>query len=245
MKRSLILIAALAVGLTACDKPSPREKRQADPPVGLAEAQARRLLTPPPEPAKAQAAALPAPLVWSDAEGAFLFQNKPLRAEKLWRFDGSTDGFVAAGGEVQPLGQGVRYRMVQPDPILRSPKGLNVDGHTRTLVIVRLSRVLPGAVWDGTVFYATAAHGESAEFRAKPAFGAPPKPGETGILVFDMKRLQRGGADWTTSIIDQIRLDLDETAGGEIVLRQIAIAADPGLPSQTPQAAPAETKPKS
>ncbi len=236
MKSAPILLAA-ALCLTGCDRLAPREKKLAAPPAGVAEAEARRLRPPPP--VKPQRQAPPAPLTWSAASGAFEFQGKPLKAEKLWRFEGSTDGFVASGGEVLPLdGAGMRYRMVRPDPILRSPKGLNVDGHTRTLVIVRLTRLLPGQAWDGTVFYTTAAHGESAGFRARPAFGAPPKPGETTILVFDMQRLQHGGADWTSSIIEQIRIDLDDAPGGEFAIHQVTIAADPGLPVEPP-AAPA------
>lgn len=242
MKPVAILLAAGVLCLTACDRPAPRERKVAAPPVGVAEAEARRHRPPPP--ARPQRVAPPAPLTWSAERAAFEFQGKPLRAEKLWRFDGSTDGFVAAGGEVQPLARGgIRYRLVQPDPILRSPKGLNVDGHTRTLVIVRLTRVLPGEAWDGTLFYTTAGHGESAQFRAKPAFGAPPKPGETSILVFDMKRLQHGGADWSSSIIEQIRIDLDDTPGGEFVIRQVTIAADPGLPAPPPPAEPAKPAP--
>ncbi len=239
MKPVAILLAAGVLCLAACDRPAPRERKVAVPPVGVAEAQARRHR--PLTPIKPQRVAPPAPLTWSAESAAFEFQGKPLRAEKLWRFDGSTDGFVAAGGEVQPLGRGgMRYRLVRPDPILRSPKGLNVDGHTRTLVIVRLTRVLPGEAWDGTLFYSTAAHGESAAFRAKPVFGAPPQPGETSILVFDMQRLQHGGADWSSSIIEQIRIDLDDSPGGEFLIHQVTIAADPGLPVQSPSAEPSK-----
>lgn len=242
MRRALFLFALASVALAACDKAAPRQPRLAAPPPGVLE----------PVPVQAPVAAGPAkpkappsPITWSAQAGAFVFQGKPLRAEKLWLFDGATDGFVATGGEVQPTeGPGMTYRAVMEDPILRSPKGLNVDGHGRTLVLVRVSRLqAAGGRWDGTVFYATAAHGESADFQAKPLFGGDPAVGETETLVFDMSRLKKGGADWTTSIIEQIRIDLDNAAGGEFLIRQVAIAqAPPGLAPPPPPAPPPAPK---
>lgn len=235
-------LAALAVTLTlgACDRAAPRHPHQAAPPPGVAEFGLAAAANPT-EPAATAPAAAPvvqAPVTWDKASQAFLFKGKPLRAEKLWTFEGATDGFVATGGEVSPADVlGMTYREVATDPVLRSPRGLNVDGHIRTLVLVRLVRTLPGDGWDGTLYYATAAHKESAEFHAKPVFGGDPPLNQPTVLIFDMKHPAAGGGDWTSSLIDQIRIDLDAGAGGEFIIRQVAIAQDPGglIPEPAPK----------
>lgn len=230
LTRPVLLAAAAALALSACDRAAPRKPHLAPPPPGVAEfGLAAAQPVPAAAPAEPAKPAPPAPVTWDKAAGVFMFAGKPLRAEKLWVFDGATDGFVATGGEVAPAEvRGMTYREVTRDPVLRSPSGLNVDGHTRTLVLVRVVRTLAGSGWDGTLFYSTAAHKESAEFRATPVFGGDPPLNEPTTLVFDMKHPAAGGGDWTSSIIDQIRIDLDEGAGGEFIVRQIAIAQDPG-----------------
>jgi hypothetical protein len=132
-------------------------------------------------------------------------------------------------GEVAPAeGSGLSVNELGLDSNLRTPRGLNVDGHTRSLVIVRATRVRPATPFDGSVYYTTAAHGESAAFHARPAAGKNPEVGETSTLVFDMHRLSKGDLDWRNAIIDQVRIDLDDGAGGAFIVRQVAIALDPG-----------------
>ncbi|MCI3134232.1 hypothetical protein, partial [Phenylobacterium aquaticum] len=185
--------------------------------------------TSPDTPAPAPPPALIAPITWDRAAQTFIFNGKPLRAEKLWTFEGATDGFVATNGEVAPAdGLGMTFREVSADPVLRSPRGLNVDGHIRTLVLVRLVRTLPGDAWDGTLYYSTPAHKESTAYYAKPVLGGDPPLNQPTVLVFDMKHQAAGGGDWTSSLIDQIRIDLDAGGGGEFIIRQVAIAQDPG-----------------
>lgn len=241
MIRRLLPLTLLVAALSACDRPAPREIRRADPPPGVARF-AAALPAPPPAVVAPVKVAAPAPLKWNPSANAFVFKGKPLRAEKVWIFDGATDGFVAIGGEVQPGEEpGLIYRQVAPDPILRSPKGLNIDGANRSLVIVRMTRLVAGGQWDGSVFYSTPGHGEAAAFFTKPVFGGDPAVGETTILVFDFKHPRKGGADWTSSIIDQIRIDLDNAPGGEFLIRQVAVAQDPGglVPEPAPPAKPA------
>ena len=43
-----------------------------------------------------------------------------------------------------------------------------------------------------------------------------------------MAALRRGGDDWKRSIIDRVRIDLDDSPDGAFVVRQVAIAQDPG-----------------
>lgn len=236
MSARALILAALVLTLGACDRAAPRKLHLATPPPGVAEF---GLATAPVDagPAPPAAPVPQAPITWDKPSQTFRFKGQPLRAEKLWTFEGATDGFVATGGEVAPADVlGMTYREVSSDPILRSPRGLNVDGHIRTLVIVRLVRTLPGGGWDGTLYYSTPGHAESAAYHAKPVFGGDPPLNQPTILVFDMKHPAAGAGDWTSSLIDQIRIDLDATGGGEFIIRQVAIAQDPG--GLTPAAAP-------
>jgi hypothetical protein len=165
-------------------------------------------------------------VAWNAASGGFDLAGRPLKAVKLWTFDGSTDGFTGGRSKVAPApGQGLSLALV--DPSLRSPTGLNVPGGQFSLVIVRITRTGAGAGWDGALYYATAAHPESASFLAKPEGGAQPGLNETVTLVYDMSRLAAGGGDWLASNIDQLRFDIEDKPGGQFVIHQIAIAENP------------------
>jgi hypothetical protein len=177
------------------------------------------------------------PAHWNPQAGGFELNGKPVQAVKLWTFEGSTDGFTTMSSKITPAaGQGAT--VVVGDPILRSPKGLNVPGSRYNLVLVRLTRLAPGADWDGALYYATAAHREASSYFAKPLAGADPKVGETVTLVYDMARQKRGAPDWMQSTIDSIRLDLEDKAGGVFLIRQVAIAENPD-PDATAALAPA------
>jgi hypothetical protein len=166
------------------------------------------------------------PVVWRASTAQFELNGQPLKTAKLWTFDGSTDGFTGVGSEVTPApGQGLAVQVA--DPILRSPRGLRVPGGQFPLVLVRLTRVAPGSAWDGGLYYATASHGETVAYLGKPMLGADPKLNETTTLVYDMARQTVGAPDWTRSIIDQIRLDIEDRPGGAFVIRQVAIAENP------------------
>ena len=198
--------------------------------IGLAAAAAflaacgRHSDTPPPAPVAA--VEKPGPVAWNAASGGFDLAGRPLKAVKLWTFDGSTDGFTGGRSKVAPApGQGLSLALV--DPSLRSPTGLNVPGGQFSLVIVRITRTGVGAGWDGALYYATAAHPESASFLAKPEGGAQPGLNETVTLVYDMSRLAAGGGDWLASNIDQLRFDIEDKPGGQFVIHQIAIAENP------------------
>lgn len=165
---------------------------------------------------------------WNETAQRFELDGQPLRAAKLWTFDGSTEGFVMTGGAAGLTpGSGLSVVQSEPDPILRSPSGLNIDGSANTLVLVRLTRAAPGQLWKGDVHYTTAGHGESGDYVARPVQGADPAVNETTILVYDMANLKRGGADWTQSIIDQLRFDFEDAPGGEFLVRQVAVARRP------------------
>lgn len=215
MRKFILTIAALGgLILSGCDQPAPYRGPQE---VVAAPAKPEG----PPTERKQ-------PFRWNEAESRFEFKGQPLRTEKLWTFDGSTDGFTMTGGQASlAKGPGLWVTEQSTDPILRSPSDLKVDGSLNTLVLVRVTRATAGGAWSGAMHYVTAAHGESADFMALPVQGADPAVNETTILVYDMARLRVGGADWTQSVIQQIRLDLEDQAGGEFLIRQVAITRNP------------------
>jgi hypothetical protein len=213
---------AAALALSACDRAQTRKLHRAPTPTSAA------VILPVVAPS-GPIRETPGPISWDAAKGAFVFNGQPLRAEKLWTFEGTTEGFTMNKGEVAPAeGSGLSVNELGPDSNVRTPRGLNVDGHTRSLVIVRATRVRAATPFDGSVYYATAAHGESADFHARPVAGKDPEVGETSTLVFDMHRLSKGDLDWRNAVIDQVRIDLDDGPGGAFIVRQVAIALDPG-----------------
>ncbi|MDZ4319358.1 MAG: hypothetical protein U1A07_11075 [Phenylobacterium sp.] len=225
MKPALLSILGLCAALlAACDEPRPREPKLQPPPQP---ADDRAL---PPAARSADAAAeRPGPFAWDAAAGVFTFEGRPLRAGRLWTFEGSTDGFVMAGGEVLPAetSSGLRLAARAFDPALRSPAGLALDGAQFSYVLVRVTRLAPASDWDGALHYVTAAHPEAAGFMALPFQGAAPGVNETVILAYDMRTPTMGGEDWVTSVIESIRLDFDNAAGGEFLIHQIAITEPP------------------
>jgi hypothetical protein len=232
----LVLLAVLS--LAACDQPATRVRRTMPAPVPLPpgaqlEASSAQI------PARLFPSDPPSPVVWNVAKGGFEFEGKPLRAEKVWAFDGATDGFVATHADVLPAdGAGLSLKIGARDAILRTPRGLNVAGSNRSLVLIRLTRTAAVRRLDPTLYYSTAAHGETQADFAKPVFGGHPRLNDTVTMVFNMRQLASGGDDWKTSTIDQVRLDLDDGAGGAFVIHQVAIAQDPGGIFPQPQAPP-------
>jgi hypothetical protein len=173
------------------------------------------------------------PVRWNAATGAFELGGKPLKVAKLWTFDGSTEGFTAVGSKLAPApGQGLAVNVI--DPTIRSPRGLNVPGGQYPLVLIRLTRTAAASAWDGALIYSTPNHGETINYFGKPLSGADPAPGETTTLVYDMSRQTAGAPDWMQSTIDQIRLDIEDKAGGAFVIRQVAIAENPDPAALTP-----------
>jgi len=223
----LAALVAVASPLAACHRPADKAETSPTAPAPLVER--------------------PGPVRWNASTGAFELGGKPLKTAKLWTFDGSTDGFTALGSRIAPAaGQGIAVTIA--DPTIRSPKGLNVPGQQYSLVLVRLTRTGAASGWDGALYYSTANHAESINFLGKPLSGADPKVGETTTLVYDMSRQTIGGPDWTQSLIDQIRFDIEDKPGGAFLIRQIAIAENPDPAALPPAgkataAAPASAKP--
>lgn len=215
MLRSILVLTLLCVAVAGCDRGQPAAP--ASQPVDT------------PAPDRKQRFA------WDEAAQTFTFQGQPLAAAKTWTFQDSTDGFVVEGGTaalVEPAG--LRVAASGAHLVVRSPADLRLDGSRSSLVLVRLTRIRQAGRWDGALVWRTAAHGESVAFHTKPLRDARPQLGETMILAYDMARPKQGGEDWTTSYVDQIRFDLDANPGGEFVIRQIAVVANPGAEALGP-----------
>jgi hypothetical protein len=204
VKSGLVVLCLSAALLVSCDrKPAP---------------------APQPVVAPVQTAERAGPVRWNAAAGVFEIGGAPLRTARLWTFDGSTDGFVGQGSEVIPADpQGLAVTMANSP--LRSPRGLQAPGAQFPLVLVRLTRLAAGQGWNGALYYSTTLHGEGGDWLGLPLDNTPPKVGETVTLVYDMSRQARGAPDWTESVIEQIRLDLEGRGGGRFVIHQVALAA--------------------
>ena len=69
----------------------------------------------------------------------------------------------------------------------------------------------------------------------RPVRGGDPAVGETTLMVYDLAKPILGGDDWLKSTIKGLRLDLDDDAGGEFTLYQVAIVNVPGGVSPAPE----------
>lgn len=212
--RSLLFTAAVCGAiLTGCDRPKgapPPESTPAPAPV----------VAPPPRP--------PEPVKWDEASGRFTLDGVVMKTAYLWRFDGSLEGFSATGAAAASAPDGGLLLTEQIlDSVLRSPQNLAIQGGRYNAVVVRLTRQKAAAKWDGSLFYVTPAHGETAEFHAKPLRASNPVPGETMVMVYDMANPKKGGDDWVSSTISGLRLDFDDSADGAFLIHQIAVVSLP------------------
>jgi len=209
--RPTAVLLAGALALTACDQPKPSPKAEAEAPA-----------------AKVRPPRAPEPITWDPALKAFTLDGKTLKAASLWTFETGVDGFEGAGSTLTARpGGGLDVKGDLFDPIVRLPKDLSVKGAESNAVLVRITRNKDTQLWDGSLFWTKAAHGEAAGFATKPIRGADPAVGETTIMVYDLAQPKKGGDDWTRSTITGIRLDLDDTEGGEFTIHQVAIVSLP------------------
>jgi hypothetical protein len=220
--RPTAVLLAGALALSACDQPKPAAKAEAEAPA-----------------AKVRPPRAPEPIAWDAAQKAFVLDGAPLKTLAQWTFEAGTDGFQGAGSTLAARpGGGLDVTGDLFDPIVRFPKDLSIKGSEANAVLVRITRNRDTERWDGSLFWATAAHGEAAGFATKPVRGADPAVGETTIMVYDLAKPRKGGDDWLKSVITGIRLDLDDSEGGAFTIQQVAIVNIPG--GATPETATLE-----
>lgn len=218
VRPAFLIVLSAGLFIAACDRPKGAPASAPVPATVVNSAPA--LPVNPPRP--------PEPIVWDDVSGRFTMDGMVLKTAYLWRFDGGIDGFSAVGGNLEPAaGGGLRVIEQALDSVVRSPQTLSIDGARYNGVLIRLTREKASPKWDGSLFYTTSAHGEAAEFHAKPLRGANPGEGETTIMVYDMAELKKGGDDWVSSIITGLRVDLDDSAAGVFRVHQVAVVTLP------------------
>ncbi|MDO8410641.1 MAG: hypothetical protein Q7S93_11350 [Phenylobacterium sp.] len=192
----LLLAAALVLALVAgCDKPNVERVAEIERPQVRWDAQTQR----------------------------YLSGDHPLELVAQWTFAGASHGLQAINADATPTPEGLRVVATGDDPGLRTAAGLNLRGEDADLVLVRLTRLAGAASWDGSLYYATDRQGESADRRAAPQPPSSPPIGVQTLLIYDMRQ-PSVGRPWRRSAIDQIRLDLDNEAGGAVLIHEIAIA---------------------
>lgn len=227
MKSRYALLLAMSglLALAACDNAKTRSSNEAKAPLpanGIAPASG--LITAPTGPVTER----PGPIVWNEKTLNFEFNGKPLATGHQWVFTSAPSEFMVAAAASGPAdGSGLAVTENRADVVLRSAGGLNLDGGKYPLLIIRLTRVKAGDLWDGSAHYTTIKHPESEAYLAKAPKDANPAVNETVTIVYDMHKLRRGGDDWKTSKIDQIRIDLDDAPGGAFIVHQIAVAERP------------------
>ncbi len=168
------------------------------------------------------------PIGWDSSRDAFILNGQPLLTEKQWTFTDSVQGFAGAGTDVSlKEGGGLHAVGTRFDPIIRSPRNLNINGATSNAILVRITRQKNSGHWDGSIFYNTAGHQEVAGFAVTPSRGANPAVGETTIMVYDLTKPVKVASDWQSSVITGFRLDLDDDVGGDFVIHEIAIVSIP------------------
>lgn len=224
-RHALLLAFSAILALSACDSAKTRASNEAKAPLpanGIAPAAG--LMTAPTGPVTERAG----PITWNQESLSFEFAGKPMSTGRQWVFTSAPTEFMVAAAASGPAdGSGLAVTENRADVVLRSAGGLNLDGGKYPLMIVRLTRIKAGDLWDGSVHYTTINHPESEAYLAKAPKDANPGVNETVTIVYDMHKLRRGGDDWKTSKIDQIRIDLDDAPGGAFIVHQIAVAERP------------------
>ncbi len=159
---------------------------------------------------------------WDRSRENFLSGGHPLDIITLWSFDNESHGVSGMNVQIAPTSEGLSVVATGDDPAIRTPDNLSINGSEADLILVRMTRLTAAESWDGTLYYATNQSSESADRRAAPQTAKSPQIGVQVLLAYDMKQPSVGRA-WRRSPIKQIRLDLDNEAGGAFLIHDIAI----------------------
>lgn len=124
----------------------------------------------------------------------------------VYNFDSTVEGWTASGASQSVSDSIVLLASTSSDPQWISP-AISISGAAVRYIKLRIKR-FAGSEWQGTVYYATGAHGNSESFKKQVTTDPTAGTSEFVDLVFDMHALTTGGDDWKTSTITSIRIDL-------------------------------------
>lgn len=134
---------------------------------------------------------------------------------------GNLEGWAATGATASVAAGVLTLASSTTDPQL-AKSGLAMSGTLYRAVRVRFKRNA-GSGWDGIVYYSVnAGHGFSGSFQktiAQPTYG----PDGYAEATWDMSALTIGGADWTSSTITGVRVDLGTTAADSFDIDWIVV----------------------
>lgn len=141
------------------------------------------------------------------------------QAWQTWDFNGTADGWSATGGSMIVTSDVLAFLSSSTDPILRSPAtSFSGERYNRIRAYVRRRA---GTGWDGTAFYTTSGHGESASFRK--TIPDTTVLDQWVLVEWDMLALTAGGDDWRANTITSLRLDLGTTAADQFDIDWISV----------------------
>lgn len=131
------------------------------------------------------------------------FEGADTATHPNWQFNSSVDGFTAGSASLAWDNGALVHTATGPDPVIVSPT-VSINGASFPKLQIMIQR-LAGSGWDGSLFYANAAHG----FRelgkgiiSDPAIAI----GQYKLLEWNMASMPN--QDWTTSTVTSFRLDL-------------------------------------
>lgn len=139
-----------------------------------------------------------------------------------WEFLGQPRGFspIGAGMEFFPVAGGSRGALAlyssSNDPQLHTPE-LNFYGGSGAYIRARIRRRQGGAIWDGSLYWATPSHGFDGRYGALPLNS--PEGGEWTTVTWDLSQSE----DWNNSTITRIRFDFGAAVGDLYDIQWIAI----------------------
>jgi len=138
------------------------------------------------------------------------------RPAKLYQFTASANGWTATNATAATTATALQLTQTAADVYAVSPSSLNINGASARYVRVRLQRTAGSGSFTIELFYTTALHAVSNSFVKQATWSAA---NSTYVVIeFDMHALTAGGADWKTSIINSLRLDLTASAGTDVWL---------------------------
>lgn len=141
---------------------------------------------------------------------------------RAWNFQGTAEGCTAVAANITVNPNSIQLGGIagNNDPILFTEGSLGISGANFTKVRARLRR-LGGAGWQGTVYYVTNGHGISGSYTK--TVPDPTSGGQWVVVEWDMAALTSGGADWTSSTIQQLRFDLGNTGDDAFEIDWLAV----------------------